>query len=148
MSYIRRIDTESGTIYGQTCLVGGRDPCRCRGIEVYFRCDTVDSQGNPTGSSCAELRWSPVAVSMAGVRMPCLFEFTDDEAQQLMDLLYEAGIRPTTAAGSAGQLAATQAHLEDMRQLVFKEKMLVISHPGPAIAGRFTPPLQNVTPPE
>ena len=42
-----------------------------------------------------------------------------EEAQQLMDELWRAGVRPTEGAGSAGQMAATEKHLEDMRRLVF-----------------------------
>lgn len=43
-----------------------------------------------------------------------------ETAQSLMDQLWNLGIRPTEGHGSTGQLAATQAHLEDMRALVFK----------------------------
>lgn len=42
-----------------------------------------------------------------------------DAAQVLMDDLWASGIRPTEGTGSAGSLKATQAHLEDMRKLVF-----------------------------
>lgn len=35
--------------------------------------------------------------------------------QGLMDSLWECGIRPSEGQGSAGQLAAVQKHLEDMR---------------------------------
>jgi hypothetical protein len=47
---------------------------------------------------------------------------TKAEAQELMDNLWQVGIRPSEGTGSAGQLAATQRHLEDMRRLVFKDK--------------------------
>jgi hypothetical protein len=40
-------------------------------------------------------------------------------AQQLMDELYRAGVRPTEAADNAGELKGTKAHLADMRRLVF-----------------------------
>jgi len=43
-----------------------------------------------------------------------------DDAQTLMDDLWHCGLRPTEGAGSAGAMAATQKHLEDMRDLVFK----------------------------
>lgn len=39
-------------------------------------------------------------------------------AQSLMDELFAAGIRPSDGAGSAGQLAAVQSHLADMRAIV------------------------------
>lgn len=41
-------------------------------------------------------------------------------AQQLMDNLWQCGLRPSEGSGSAGSLAATQKHLEDMRRLVFE----------------------------
>jgi hypothetical protein len=40
-------------------------------------------------------------------------------AQELMDSLWEAGLRPTEGTGSAGAMAAVQEHLKDMRRLVF-----------------------------
>ncbi len=48
------------------------------------------------------------------------FSLTPEEAQQFMDELWRTGIRPTEGAGSVGQLAAVNRHLEDMRTLVFK----------------------------
>lgn len=44
-----------------------------------------------------------------------------DAAQQLMDSLWDCGLRPSEGSGSAGALAATQKHLEDMRKLVFEK---------------------------
>lgn len=43
-----------------------------------------------------------------------------ETCQELMDELWNVGFRPTEGSGSAGQLAAVQRHLEDMRTLVFK----------------------------
>lgn len=43
-----------------------------------------------------------------------------ETAQELMNELWNAGIRPTEGHGSTGQLAATERHLEDLRALVFK----------------------------
>lgn len=42
-------------------------------------------------------------------------------AQQLIDNLWQCGLRPTEGTGSAGSLKATERHLEDMRRLVFKD---------------------------
>jgi hypothetical protein len=42
------------------------------------------------------------------------------KAQKLMDDLWDCGIRPSEGSGSAGAMAATERHLEDMRSLVFK----------------------------
>lgn len=53
------------------------------------------------------------------------------EAQKLMDELWQCGLRPSEGTGSAGQLAATQRHLEDMRTLVLERWM-----PGQATDAR------------
>lgn len=47
------------------------------------------------------------------------FTLKEEEAQGLMDELWNAGIRPTEGAGSAGSMAATQAHLADIRRIAF-----------------------------
>ncbi len=47
------------------------------------------------------------------------FSLERAEAQSLMDELWHCGLRPTEGTGSAGSLAATQKHLEDMRAIVF-----------------------------
>jgi len=49
-----------------------------------------------------------------------LLSLDPNEAQELANQLYAAGIRPEQAAGSAGQLDSVRYHLEDMRKLVFK----------------------------
>lgn len=47
-------------------------------------------------------------------------ELPEKVAQELVNCLWECGIRPAAAKGSAGQLTAVQYHLEDMRKMVFK----------------------------
>lgn len=42
-----------------------------------------------------------------------------ETGQELMDQLWEVGLRPTEGTGSAGALAATQAHLADMKKIAF-----------------------------
>lgn len=39
------------------------------------------------------------------------------QAQQLMDELWQCGLRPTEGTGSAGSLAATERHLRDMQTI-------------------------------
>ena len=46
-----------------------------------------------------------------------LLHIRQEEAQALMDELWFAGLRPSEGTGSAGSLAATQKHLEDMRDI-------------------------------
>lgn len=40
-------------------------------------------------------------------------------AQTLIDDLWHCGLRPSEGTGSAGALAATQKHLDDMRTIAF-----------------------------
>lgn len=49
------------------------------------------------------------------------FSLEYENAQFLMDELWNCGLRPSEGTGSAGALAATQKHLEDMRRLVFEK---------------------------
>lgn len=51
------------------------------------------------------------------------FSIERREAQALMDELWQCGLRPSEGTGSAGAFAAQGKHLQDMRQLVFKEKL-------------------------
>lgn len=48
------------------------------------------------------------------------FIVSQDTAQELMNSLWECGLRPAQGAGSAGQLETMKAHLEDMRRIAFK----------------------------
>ena len=44
-------------------------------------------------------------------------ELSPREAQHLIDELWRCGMRPTEGTGSAGSLAATERHLNDMRAI-------------------------------
>lgn len=44
-------------------------------------------------------------------------------AQQLIDDLWDCGLRPSEGSGSAGAMAATERHLKDMQTLVFKPEV-------------------------
>jgi len=65
----------------------------------------------------AQLTVSPVEPGQL-VEGPTL-RITEAEAQQLMDGLWRIGIRPRDGAGSLAQVDAMNAHLQDMRKLVF-----------------------------
>jgi hypothetical protein len=48
------------------------------------------------------------------------FVISQETAQELINSLWECGLRPAQGAGSAGQLETMKAHLEDMRKIAFK----------------------------
>ncbi len=55
------------------------------------------------------------------------FRMDRTQAQQLMDELWNCGLRPSEGSGSAGSLAATERHLKDMQTIAmrFVERELV-----------------------
>jgi len=50
---------------------------------------------------------------------PPTAELNQHCAQELMDDLWRCGLRPSEGSGSAGSLAATERHLNDVRQIAF-----------------------------
>lgn len=46
-----------------------------------------------------------------------LLRLDREEGQQLIDALWSASLRPTEGSGSAGSLAATERHLQDMQRI-------------------------------
>lgn len=48
-------------------------------------------------------------------------QLSGDEASRLADELWEAGVRPKGQAGTAGQIAAMQAHIDDLREILSRE---------------------------
>jgi hypothetical protein len=60
-----------------------------------------------------------LADSEEGADLPPFLTLGMDLAQSLMDELWNCGLRPSEGTGSAGAMAAVQAHLADMRALVF-----------------------------
>lgn len=52
-----------------------------------------------------------------------LFVFNEDQAQELIDALWEAGLRPTKESDT---IDAVKSHLEDMRTIVFQSPLPVV----------------------
>jgi len=55
----------------------------------------------------------------AGASVDPTFSLQRDEAQELMDMLWNCGLRPTQGKQSTGQLDAVERHLADMRAIAF-----------------------------
>ena len=79
------------------------------GVSLYLRQRTVG-----VGTAVAR----PVVFERlafdAGIVEPML-RLGIQQAQQLMDELWQCGLRPSEGTGSAGSLAATERHLKDMQ---------------------------------
>ena len=84
------------------------------GIQVYARFQS----GNQWGYA------KPIEIEIPerkGDLMPPMMTLENQAAQSLMDQLWHCGLRPSEGSGSAGALAATQQHLDDMRAIAFKK---------------------------
>jgi hypothetical protein len=80
------------------------------GVSIYMRQRTV-GQGCLTAAQV-----SMVAIAL-GERAEPMMRLGIEQAQQLMDELWQCGLRPTEGSGSAGSLAATERHLKDMQAI-------------------------------
>ena len=63
-------------------------------------------------------------------RTPPVVYLESDEAQRLVDSLWEAGLRPAQGHGTAGQLDATRSHLDDMRAIVAGKLKIALPEHG------------------
>jgi hypothetical protein len=91
------------------------------GVAVYIKAKT-SPEGEPIRAFALPLQFKTVAPGAFGMQPEPCMHLSLDSAQRLIDELWGAGLRPTEGTGSAGSLAATQRHLEDMRTLVFQPK--------------------------
>lgn len=95
-----------------TYAFAGRNSFHSRQIELYI--GEVRPLGKPAYAELSLVEYTD------GDWVPATTRLTPEAAQELMDSLWQCGLRPSEGAGSAGALAATQRHLDDMRALVFK----------------------------
>lgn len=65
-----------------------------------------------------KLDW--IEVVEPGLSYGPTLRLTMETSQILMDDLWKCGLRPSEGTGSAGSLKATENHLKDMQQLVWK----------------------------
>lgn len=79
-----------------------------RGISLYMRQETVGM-----GMVVAQ----PLELKQHEPGMICdpFLRLQIQEGQQLMDELWQCGLKPSEGTGSAGSLRATEKHLSDMR---------------------------------
>lgn len=64
-------------------------------------------------------QWNKADPYASGWEPPTI-ELTNDQAQNLVNQLWELGIRPAGAAGSSGALSATESHVNSLRAIAFK----------------------------
>ena len=72
-----------------------------------------------------EIKWEETEPGMKFSERPIMVDET--AAQQLIDSLWNCGLRPTNVKIEVGKLEATNNHLRDMRTIIF-EKFLKIKN--------------------
>lgn len=87
------------------------------GLSILFIRASSDSGSANIVRNVGKLTFETVEGPLMGTEFP--IPIRREDAQMLIDELWQCGIRPTEGTGSAGAMAATKSHLEDMRRLVF-----------------------------
>lgn len=82
--------------------------------------DLVVYQNQPNGEVYVAVPVGPGSMKLCGASEvpPVTCSMEPEAAQDLMDQLWACGFRPSEGTGSAGALASTQSHLQDMRSMV------------------------------
>ncbi len=78
------------------------------GISIYMRQRTVGI-GESIAAPVTMVKHEP------GLMAEPMLRIGIQQAQQLIDELWQCGLRPSEGTGSAGSLAATERHLKDMQ---------------------------------
>lgn len=109
------------TFHHRLEIRAAREPWRHNGVSLWLF--GIRTEGGRTVESVAEpVAFRDLTPQDAALHHEPVLTLEPGVAQQLMDELWHAGLRPTEGQGSVGQMAAVQAHLKDLQRLVFKEK--------------------------
>lgn len=100
-----------------------------RRVDLWFK----SSDGVQAPGLACEIQFRQYDRAMQ--QPPCI-RLEMGEAQQLIDELWRAGLRPSEGTGSAGALEATQKHLADLRTIALpliedQRKLLMMLAHGP-----------------
>lgn len=106
------------TIYNQQQIHARRQPFMGNRIDLLLIIRDV-SNGVEKLSIAQPLTLTPMPAADDYVEPRPTVSLQPHAAQQLMDELWQCGLRPTEGTGSAGSLAATERHLADLQKLVF-----------------------------
>ena len=91
------------------------------GVKFWLK-ETTWTPDRQTVAVAQPLTFRTLTPADEGYEQQPAFALHNEQVQQFMDELWRVGFRPTEGTGSAGALAATERHLQDMRTLVFKQE--------------------------
>jgi hypothetical protein len=109
-------------IYGRLKFHASREAMFGPDISIWMHsCLNVNGVESIAVPDPLQMRTLTPVERVSGEYRPPFLSLSREDGQQLMDELWYVGLRPSEGSGSAGSLAATQRHLDDMRALVFKQ---------------------------
>jgi hypothetical protein len=86
------------------------------GFDIGFMLVRYSETGQRENAVAIE--WAPLS---EGASTAPSFTLPPERAQRLMDMLWDAGMRPTQGKQSEGVTAAQARHLDDMRTICFSK---------------------------
>ena len=95
-------------------LMAWREPFRGPGISIFA------SSRSPSDDLVGV--FEPLTCTLKkdeGIMHVPILVIEENAAQELMDSLWNIGIRPSNGEGSVGQIGAIKDHLHDLQRLVF-----------------------------
>ncbi len=98
---------------------------RAASVEWMDRVDILVCQRDHTtdkiGSVAEPLQFTMKARDPGMPILQATLELSSQEASNLMNALWQAGVRPSDFKHPSGEVNRLEAHLSDMRKLVFKD---------------------------
>jgi len=85
-------------------------------VEIYIF-STNFEKGQKT--VCEDIVMKKITEEDMGIEIEPSLKLSPDNAQILMDDLWDCGIRPTEGAGTAGAMKKIEDHLKDLRIILF-----------------------------
>jgi hypothetical protein len=115
-------DSDGESFLGTLGFHGGLNEAY-RAIDIY----AIVEEDGPDKSACRQFSVSPkLGRHFPHSQHQVTFRLNTEQAQQLMDLLWRSRVRPAEIE-SIGQVSAMEAHLADLRKLVFEPSQYGIS---------------------
>jgi len=96
-------------------MIASRNTPFSKNIDISFaefgKCGSVSRFAVATDITMTEVEDGAVTKPLISIK--------PQVAQELMDTLWQCGLRPSEGSGSAGSLSATERHLADMEKIAF-----------------------------
>lgn len=111
-------NTDEGLVEFDRIRFGVQRNYSSNGFEIYMK-DRPHQGGVRSTVKFVDVIRDPVDPAVLPTGAPMII--TEEEAQNLMDSLWEAGVKPSGGEGHTAHIRALNAHLLDFRKIAFKK---------------------------